>query len=89
MSRITNKDLERLALQINEATNSPKVCWENGKANVGCYHISGAYSGVSLHRVCNEGGGISTVLATGYIPKRELFHEMTAFLRGIYTAKNR
>jgi len=88
MNRITEKQLDNLCQYLNELTNSPLEPYsrdENGqcRANIGNYHISHAYGGVCLHRVCNEGGGVSTPLIHGHVPKRELYNAMQAFIKGL------
>lgn len=88
MDRITDKMLDKLAERINAATGSPLTSYtrdENGRlrANVGNFHISHAYGGVCLHRMSNEGGGVTTPLANGHVKKRELWDAMQAFLSGI------
>lgn len=50
------------------------------RANIGNYHLSGAYGGVALHRMENSGGGVSDVLRVGHVPKRELYGLMQAFI---------
>ena len=88
MYRITNADLKNDVDLINETTGSPLKPWtrdDNGrnKANIGNYHISGAYGGVCLHQIVNESGGVRDVFSCGHIPKRELHNQMRAFLRGL------
>lgn len=83
MNRITEKQLKALVDRINEATGSPMLPYENGKAQVGNYHLSFAYGGVNLERMHNEGGGVSCPLGLGHRPKRELWDQMHAFLAGI------
>lgn len=88
MERITNKQLEYLVSEINEKLNRPKQPYtrdENGiiKANIGNFHLSWAYGGVCLHEMMNEGGGVSTPLVYGHVPKRELYNAMRAFLAGL------
>jgi hypothetical protein len=89
MQRITDKQLDNLATWLNELTGSPTEYRnkETGKINVGHFTISHAYGGVCLHRICNEGGGCSTPLSGGHIPKRDLFNEMHAFIKGLEFAK--
>src|SRR6185369_12657515 len=86
MQRITLKNLEALAATINRETGSPATyCNNDGgkfKANVGHYHMDGAYGGYKLVRVVNEGGGIICI-TSGYLPKREVYDLMHAFLAGI------
>ena len=93
MERITNSDLEHLVKQINKATGSPFRPWgkdEQGRprANVGNYHVSGAYSGVKLQRMCNKSGGCDNISADGYGTKRQLYAWMQAFLAGLACVGN-
>jgi len=87
MSRITDKDLNGLAARINRVTGSPEVPYtsdgERHRAQIGNYHISHAYGGVCLHRMCSDGGGVTDVFRSGHIPKRELYFRMSAFLDGL------
>ena len=89
MQRITDKDLDQLATYLNQITDSPIEYRnkETGKSNSGHYTISHAYGGVCLHRISNASGGCSTPLVHGHIPKRELFENMHAFIKGIEFAK--
>lgn len=87
MNRITNKDLEAVCQRINEITGSPIESYvrTDGKclAQIGNYHIDGAYGGVSLHRMCNQGGGVDEVFGCGHVTKRDLYYRMQAFIRGL------
>jgi hypothetical protein len=88
--RITDRDLEAVVKRINLITNSPIESYvknENGKfqAQIGNYHLSYAYGGVSLHRMDNEAGGVTTPLNCGHITKRELYNLMQAFINGLQT----
>jgi hypothetical protein len=89
MNRITEKDLQATVDQINHVTHSPAAPWvhEAGRsvANIGNYHLDGAYGGVSLHRMENEHGGVSDVFRCGHISKRDLYERMHAFLAGLAT----
>jgi hypothetical protein len=87
MERITRKALEAVAARMNKATNSPAEPYtrnDEGKliANVGNWHISGAYGGFSLQRMCNEGGGVHDVFGHGHMKARDLYDRMQAFLKG-------
>lgn len=91
MTRITSKDLKAVVDRINRVTGSPMDAWTrdaNGKlrANIGNYHIDSAYSGYGMCRMMNEGGGVTSVLS-GFVPARELYEKMHAFLRGFDAAK--
>jgi hypothetical protein len=81
------KTLEALCGSINEATDSPSTPYTRTasglKANLGNYHLSRAYGGVCVQRMDTEGGGVSTPIWCGYVPKREAEGKMRAFLRGL------
>lgn len=85
MQRITQKDLEALVSRINTAANTPHESYTRGKkgANVGCYHLNYAYGGVRLVQMANDGGGIRTISTGGYGTKRDLYHQLQAFLAGM------
>lgn len=92
MNRITNKDLEILVERLNNVTNSPHTSWTRRAdgthtANIGNYHISGAYGGVCLHRIQSDGGGVEDVFRCGHIPKRELHERIWSYLTGIEQEK--
>lgn len=87
--RITRKHLEGLCNTLNRVTNSPMTPWtrdENNKfhANIGNYHIDGAYGGWQLQRIMNEHGGVNTPIGGGYVPARELYNRMHAYLDGLF-----
>jgi len=89
MNRIKESDLTATIKLINLRMGSPLTPWtqKNEKllANIGNYHLSGAYGGVSLHRTVNAGGGVSDVFGCGHVTKRDLYNRMRAFLEGIDT----
>ena len=92
MNRITDKMLDKLAERLNKVTGSPETPYtrlDDGqlRANVGNFHISHAYGGVCLHRMSNESGGVATPIATGHVPKRELWDRVHAYLDGIEFAQ--
>ena len=92
MQTVTIKFLQSVCDRINKATNSPMVPYvkgDDGKhhAQIGNYHLSQAYGGVSLHRMYNEGGGVSDVFSCGHVSKRNLSERMFAFINGIDSAK--
>lgn len=93
MQRVTIKQLENLCEMLNRMTDSPLKPYErdeDGKlvAQIGNYHISQAYGGVCVHRMANEGGGVNTPIVHGHIPKRELFEQMWAYIRGMQDARS-
>lgn len=85
--RINKRDIEALVHRINKATDSPQDTYtrkgEKLVANIGNYHLSWAYGGVKLERICSDGGGVDSISTGGYGTKRELYHWMQAFLAGI------
>ena len=89
-NRITRSFLEAKARTINMMTKSPaepsRMVEGKYRSNVGNYHISGAYGGYSLHRMCNEAGGVSDVFDCGHIPARQLAALMSAYTAGLYDA---
>jgi len=91
-NRVTEKQLEYKVKLINQAANTPIEPYtenDQGKfvSNPGNYHLSYAYGGVQLHKMCNESGGVSTPLYTGYTTKRELWTALDSFLKGLETKK--
>ena len=90
MQRITNKQLEARIAYLNKITGNPATPWtrtEKGcKANIGNYHLSGAYGGVSVNQMQNEGGGVTCPLGNYHRPKRELFEALGAFIAGFKLA---
>lgn len=83
MNTITLKFLEAQVLQINHAMGSPLAPYVQHVAQIGNYHLSGAYGGVALHRMENESGGVSDVFRCGHVTKRDLSNRISAMLAGI------
>lgn len=88
MDRITDKNLQAVVDRINQITGNPMQPYvkdDSGQyhAQIGNYHLSGAYGGKSLHRMVGAGGGITDVFGCGHVPKRELYNRMHAFIRGL------
>jgi hypothetical protein len=86
--RTSRKRLESLVERINRITDSPLASWTKGNdgkltSNIGNFRISGAYGGVSLHRMENKSGGVSDVFGCGHVPKRQLDDMMCAFIKGL------
>ena len=85
--RITDKHLDGMVNRLNELTGNPDTSYTkiDGKlkANIGNYHVSGAYGGVELHQMMNEGGGVNVISRNGYGTKRQLYDFLTAFIAGI------
>jgi hypothetical protein len=84
MERTTQKQLEFMCARINSAKNTPAKPYERIDGSlvgqIGNFHLSGAYGGVSLHQTMNEGGGIRDVFSCGHVTKRDLYNRMSAYL---------
>lgn len=88
MSRITEKNLQMLVDCLNNITKSPVSTYtkqKNGKhtANLKNYHLSYAYGGVCLHRICSIGGGVEDVFSCGHITKKQLWDRIQAYKIGL------
>jgi hypothetical protein len=83
MNRVTEKQLQAVVDRLNRITGSPLEPYVGREAQIGNYHLSHAYGGVCLHRMYNEGGGVTSPLSTGHISKRELLGLLHAFINGI------
>ena len=88
--RITNKDIEKRVLTLNDLAGTPKEPYAkiDGKfePQAKCYHLSFAYGGVALHQMCDEGSGVRDIFG-GHMPKRELYERLNAFINGFGSAK--
>jgi len=90
--RINRAELYSLVERINICAGKktkPYTKDSNGnlKANVGTYCLSWAYSGVCFEQMDNEGGGVTQPFHCGYIPKRELYDLLQAFIAGLRTGQ--
>jgi hypothetical protein len=85
-NRITQNILETRVELLNQTTGNPLETYRriDGKlvAQMGNYHISGAYGGWKLHQIVNEQGGCRDVLYSGYVSKRELYALICAYHNG-------
>ena len=89
--KITMRDLEGAVSTLNRITGQapePYTKTDAGDyaANVGNYHLDGAYGGWQLCRMENDSGGMRDVLSSGHVPKRELYSLTWAFIKGIEAA---
>ena len=85
------KTLEALCELINTATGSPLTPYtrtESGlTANLGNFHLSGAYGGVCVHRMHNQSGGVTEPIWSGHISKGKAEVKMRAYLAGLEMPK--
>jgi hypothetical protein len=89
---ITLKNLQSVVDRINTTTGSPVEQYStvNGKllANIGNYHLSGAYGGYALYRMDNLSGGITDISNSGYVSKRALYDLLHMYLAGYEAGKD-
>lgn len=90
--QITKAFLESQIEWLNTLTGNPLEPYTKGDdgryhANIGNYHLAGAYGGFQVHQMATDGGGVNEPLYTGYIPKRELSERLSAYIRGIEVGK--
>ena len=89
-NRITERDLKGAIKTLNRITGNPEANYrrEGDKtiANVGSYYLDMAYGGNKLVQIVNEGGGIREI-TYGFIPKRDLYHQIWAYIKGIEDGK--
>jgi len=88
MKQITLAFLQCQVDRLNRATNNPLASYTQNddgkhKANIGNYHLDGAYGGYALHQMLSEGGGVRDVFRSGHLTKRELSNRISAYLAGI------
>ena len=87
MQRITKAQLEARVAHLNVRTGNPtepyKADETTGRyvAQVGCFHVGGAYGGFRLEQISNEGGGCRDISPRG--TRREVFTYIGAMLSGI------
>lgn len=91
--RITITHLRPIVARLNTLAGTPADPYTKGgdgkpRANIGNFHLSGAYGGWSLHRMVNEVGGVSDVFGVGYVPARTLYDLIHAYMRGIEYARS-
>ena len=93
MNRIKMEELEAVVSLINTICNTPQTPWsrvdDRNIANIGNYHLDGAYGGYALHKMVNQGGGGITDIFHGHYSKRELYDRMQAFISGLLEAEKK
>jgi len=91
MQTVTIKFLKAQVDRLNREMNLPLVPYirEGDKftAQIGNYHLSGAYGGYSLHKMATPTGGVSDVFGCGHVTKRDLSARISAMIAGIYAAQ--
>lgn len=81
-----NKDiLKKRVKLLNKMLKRPEASWTldkgNMTANIGNFHLYGAYGMTALQETCNEQGGVYDVLPL--CSKRELYGQINAMIKGI------
>ena len=93
MRTVTKKDLKSQVDRLNREMNLPLVPYiregEKFTAQIGNFHLSGAYGGYSLHKMATPTGGVSDVFGCGHIPKRDLSARISAMIAGLDAAFTR
>lgn len=78
---ITIAQIENKLEQLNQKLGRPaKPCQHiDGKLvwNIGTYCLSGAYGGWNVHKIANDGGGVSEPFGSGHVSKRECYKRIT------------
>lgn len=91
MERITDKRLQAVVDRINRTMGTPEAPYvkqdDRYVAQIGNYHLSGAYGGKALHQMQTDGGGVRDVFGCGHVSKRDLYDRMHAFLQGVDSPK--
>lgn len=92
MTKITKRDLDGALRGLNliagfTADEADAPLYSRGedgthRAMVGRYTLAGAYGGLQLQQVVNEGGGVRAI-TTGYGTKREVYYQIHAYREGM------
>ena len=85
--KVTQADLNNIVGIINRKAGTPAEPYAKDKngnfqPQANCYHLAGAYGGWKLEQMCETGSGVKDV-TFGYVPKRELYYQLRAFLAGL------
>lgn len=93
-NRVTVGMLEAQVSYLNRLMDAPQEPWTKGddgkiRANIGNWHLSGAYGGYAVHCMSNESGGVTVMQNTGHLPKRDLLNRLRAFIAGIEAQKRK
>ena len=92
MKRITDKILQAKIDHLNQLTGNPPNPYtrdpETGKltGNVGSHYLSHGLKGVSVYRLANEAGGVTTPLGNYHRPRRELADALDHYAAGYRAA---
>lgn len=89
-SRITKAHLEAKIDWLNHVLGRPKTPWtrdESGRmsANIGNFHLGGAYGRTQIQEMVSSGGGVRT--HSGYETKRGIAARLDSMAAGAVIAK--
>ncbi len=91
-NRVTRADVDRLCERINQATNSPTEygTTQRGKLthNIGHFHCASGYGGLMFERTTSPLGGTVNIFGSGYIPTKDMYNRLQAFIKGLETGKS-
>lgn len=89
--QVTKAMLQNKIDYLNQITNSPLTAYtkigESFKSNINHFKLYSAYGAYGLHRIVNEGGGVTDYYVYGLHSKRELLDRLSAFINGIQFSK--
>ncbi len=68
--------LDELNTKLGRPTEAYTLRDGKFRANVGVYHLSGAYGGWNVHKMVSEGGGVSEPFGHGHVSKRQLYQRI-------------
>ena len=87
MKRITRADLDGAVDLLNRIAGTPTRPYRFGSlaANIGNYHLDGAYGGWALHQMADESGDVRDIFNMGHMPARELYNLIHAYRKGMET----
>ena len=83
--RISKDILTKRVKLLNKMLKRPEASWTASKAgltaNIGNFHLYGAYGLTGVQETCNEQGGVYETLPLS--TKRELYIQINALIKGI------
>lgn len=81
MNRITKQQLLDLVARLNSIVGAVPGA-------TGSYRLNLAYGGTQLVRIVSDSGSILPVVADAYLPRRECYGLISAYIAGIIAAQN-
>jgi hypothetical protein len=79
MARVKQAELDAILDLLNQEPDEPKRRYPE----IGYYYLLGAYGGIKLVQIVNDGGGVRDVLPhLGYVNKPTMVAALRSFLAG-------